>query len=352
MLAPILSAALALSYAPVAAAQTVSIQNGLGEHGFGWMFAHGGACHVVMPKHVAGPFPRVTVTTAAPVESASATMIAPFWESIDLAVGIVRGGLDERCTGELEDLEEDRRTSGINSGELLRVTPSGDLERSPLRFMDRGYLTFEGVLEGGTTEVAQGTSGAFVFVRGRPVGMAVTSSAVEGATFIRSGEILIHLRRFLSEQGGAYVEPEAPETANETSLGQRALPLVFHSSSVPPVNPRYAPENMTGPGSFIFAPAQHMRFILGFEDGRVEAVSQLKLISNPAEAQTMPRDVILRWSFDEVPGRFRTWTRGQVARDGIFDTGRGAPRNMRWIEIIVLDAWGGGDIAIDEVAAY
>ena len=104
MLAQILAAALALPHASAAGAQTVSIQNGLGEHGFGWMFEHGGACHLVMPKHVAGPFPCVTVTTAAPVESASAKMIAPFWDSIDLAVGVVRGGLGERCTGALDDL--------------------------------------------------------------------------------------------------------------------------------------------------------------------------------------------------------------------------------------------------------
>lgn len=351
MVAPLLTALMALCYPQVALAQTVSVQNGLGERGFGWMFSHDGLCHVVMPRHVAGPFPRVTLSTAAPVESASATMIAPFWDGIDLAVGVVRGGLEDRCTGTLEDLEEDRRTAGAAAGELVRLTPAGDLERSALRIMDRGYLTFEGVVEGGGTDVAQGTSGAFVFVAGKPVGMAVTSGGTGQATFIRSGEIAIHLRRFLGEQGGTYADLQAPAAAAAES-GAGALPLVFHSASLPPVNPRFAPENMTGPGPFVFAPAPQMRFVFGFEGGGMHAVSRLRLESAPAGGQTTPREVILRWSVDETPGRFRSWTRGLVARDGLLDTGQGAARNMRWIEVIVLDAWSGGDIVIDEVTAY
>ena len=80
-------------------------QNGEGDWGYGWMFGHAGNCYAALPKHVAGLQPKVTVATAAPVESDRATIVKPFWPDLDLALAVInRGPLDARCTARLTDL--------------------------------------------------------------------------------------------------------------------------------------------------------------------------------------------------------------------------------------------------------
>ena len=341
---------LLILYPSAVLSQTVSVQNGLGEYGFGWMFGRNGSCYVVMPRHVSGPFPRVTITTAAPVENTSATVVAPFWEGIDLALGVARGNILERCTATLDELMETRAGLSAAQGDLLRLSPSGEVTRSKLRFTDRNYLSFTGYLNSDETSIAQGTSGAFVFVDGRPIGMAISSDDPARGLFMRSGEIFIHVSRFLDEQGGAYI-PAAQSTGEEASqLTEEALPLRFVESSVAATNPRFAPENMVGAGQFVFKPQRVMRFVFGFDEPT--AVSRIVLKSTNSETQTNPKDIILRWSVDSKGERFRELRRGQMGPDGVFDTGDMAKRNIRYLEVIALNTWGGGDVVIDEVTAH
>lgn len=337
-------------YPSLGLSQTVSIQNGLGEYGFGWMFGRNGACYVVMPKHVAGPFPRVTVSTSAPVESASATVVAPFWNGIDLALGIARGGLLDRCTSTLDDLEE--TGAGLNAmhGELVRLSPSGEMTRNRIRFADRDYLSFTGYLDSGQASIAQGTSGAFVFADGRPIGMAITSDDPARGLFMRSGEILIHVHRFLDEQGGAYLPAPPSAEEGENHSNGNALPLRFIEASVPAINPQFAPENMVEEGRFIFGTQRVMRFVFGFDEPT--AVSRIVMQSTTTENQTKPKDVILRWSVDSKREHFRELQRGEMGPDGVFDSGQMAGRNIRYLEIIALNTWGDGDVVIDQVTAY
>lgn len=342
--------ALFLAFSPIKlAAQTVSVQNGYGDYGFGWMFGRNDACYIIMPKHVAGPFPRVTIRTAAPVLSSNATVIAPFWPGVDLALGVARGELTGRCTAELDDLRLGSQEMSSHTADLLRLSPNGEVSRMLIKVQDTTYLDFTGTIADGSQEISQGTSGAFAFIKGRPIGMAITSDDPVRARFMRAGEILINVRRFLEEQGGAYTPPQDYTTKAQTDA-PNALPLAFVSSSMPPVNPMFAPENVLGDGPFVFAPSRTMRLVLGFEE--ITQVSRLVVKSTAKEGQTIPKSVLLRISIHPNGYRFSNWARMEMGPDGVLDTGIMAPRNARHIEIRIFDSWSTGDIAIDNVAAF
>ncbi len=349
MLKPLALVFIAVLYPTNGVAQTVSVQNGLGEYGFGWMFGRGGACYVVMPKHVAGPFPRVTVSTAAPVDSATATVISPFWDGIDLSVGVARGALVDRCDAQIDDLTETRAAAAAYRADLLRLTPNGELQRRALTLSERSYLTFTGTLSDGNDDIAQGTSGAFAFVNDKPIGMAITSDDPARARFMRAGEILVHLRRFLDEQSGVYLPADDP--ANQTELAEPdALPLRYIRSAMPPINPMFAPENLVADGQFIFAPQRRMSFTVGFDE--IRPVSRLVIRATPSATQTSPKGLIVQWSTDKDGQRFREWTRAEMGPDGVYDTGPMAPRNLRFLKVIMLDNWGSGDVVIDSITAF
>ncbi|WP_306131947.1 hypothetical protein [Roseivivax marinus] len=336
-------------------AQSVSIKNGFEEYGFGWMFHHAGTCHVVMPRHVAGPFPRVTVTTSAPVASATARTFSPFWDEIDLAVGVVRGGLEDRCTWELDDFIETPRVASSVRGVLHRVTASGDLDRTEVQIMDRDYLNFEAEIDADGTEIAQGTSGAFVLAGDGLAGMSVTSEGTRSATFLRADEIYIHVSRFLGEANvsNGFVQEDLESSAARASgaVGGR-VPLELREASVPPTNPMSPPESMTADGQFVFAPSRQMTFVFGTRSGDLAPISRLRITSDPDSGFAMPQQIIVRRSVAKLPQSFRTWSRGEVAKDGVFDTGAGVPINTRWIEVRIISTQGSGDIAIDEVSAF
>ncbi|HAE46041.1 MAG: hypothetical protein CMO30_21460 [Tistrella sp.] len=343
--------ALALSaiYGTSAQAQTVSVKNGEGENGFGWMFGQAGTCYAVMPRHVAGIFPRVTISTAAPVQTGTGTVIAPFWEGIDLAIAVVRGIEEDRCTERLDTLNIDSAGRRAAEASLLRLSPSGEEERVPLHIMRRDYLTLEARIEGGR-EIMQGTSGAFAFVGETPIGMAYASADPGQATFMRSEEILINLRRFLNEQGAAYAAPSAAVTLQPADPSARGgLQLVVANSSTPPINPRFAPENLAGDGVFVYDGVPGARIVFGFATGDVAAVQRLRITAPTTAGYALPRTIIVQYSLDAEGRRFREWTRGQMAPDGLFDTGQMAPRNMRWVALTILDAWSTGPVVIDEV---
>jgi hypothetical protein len=318
-------------------AQTVSVQNGLGEYGFGWMFNRNGTCYVVMPKHVAGPFPAVTIFTSAPVQHTTATVIAPFWPDIDLALGVARGGITERCTAKLDNLLVRKSDLAHHSADLLRLSETGEIYRKQIEVRDRGYLDFTGRVADGSSEIGQGTSGAFAFVKGRPIGMAITTDNPSHARFIRAGEILIHIRRFLEEQGGVYSPVRSDETTeNQRQSGQSdTLPLRFISSTVAPTNPMHAPDNLVSDGKFVFENGSFASLVFGFEKTR--QVSRVTAVGKPMDQQTVAKTILLRTSVDP---------------DGVLDTGALQPRNMHFLELRILDTWGSGDVVLNSVTTY
>lgn len=343
----------ALLPANPATAQSVRVQNGQGEWGFGWMFGHAGICHVVMPRHVAQPddapfaYPKVTVSTAAPVVTDGATIDAPFWEGIDLATAVVDAGpLDARCTASLSDLEPTRETRATTRASLVRVTGVGEVARHPLRVGDWEYLTFQGELMDDGASIAQGTSGAFAFVGDRPIGMALTSTGERQATFMRSEEIAINVGRRLAEVGQTFVGRRAAE--DRAPIAGDGIAVRAVSANLPALLPQYEAENVLGEGLFVAEPTGPLEITLRLGGDAAQAVRRVRMTA-PQEGYAVPRSISVLVDAGEGGHRFRPWTGGQMRPDGVFDTGLLAPRNARWVRLRITDAWGSGAVALDRV---
>ncbi|MBE9636313.1 hypothetical protein [Salipiger mangrovisoli] len=344
-----------LAYPTLAVSQMVSVLNGEGEHGYGFMFAHNGNCYVALPRHVAGPeyLPRINLSTAAPVVSGTGSVLRPFWEGIDLALAVASEALHPQCTASLADFSPSRSALTAATAQLLRLQPDGSEDRVQIVIENRGYLSFVGrVAPGEPREIAQGTSGAFAFSRGEPIGMALTSDDPTRATFMRVEEIGINLERYLSQSGGAPLQPPKIDAGPTAESPEGRLPLVLVSSSVPAVNPTLAPENMLGDGMFVFEPARRMIFDFRFEPDEAKPLKRLRLTAPAGGSYAVPKNVLIQASIDVEGAGFSTLFRTQFSPDGVLDTGDVAPRFVRRLRVIVLDTWADGQVAIDRVSAW
>lgn len=340
----------ALALVSISSAQTVAVQNGP-ERGHGWMFLDGGVCYLILPRHLAEPLGRMRVRTAAPVAEANAFGRTPFWPGIDLAVATVDDRLRPRCTGSLADLDLPAALLDVRTAQLERLTGAGEIERTTLTVGDRTYLTFNGVVPEGE-RVAEGTSGAFAFASGRPIGMAVTSDGDRRAQFIRAGEIRINVARWLREHGRPF---SAEMTAGPTGeLDQSDLPIRFESASTPPVEPGYVGENLTQKDGIYVAQAQGGSITLLFRLGDGSAavpLSQVMIDVPPGTGFAVPQDVLIEFSAREDGQSMRIFARGEMGLDGRFISDRLAPRNARWLRVRILNAWDPGPVAIGRVRA-
>ena len=336
--------------ANLAFAQTVSVENEAGEFGFGWMFGNRGTCYVILPAHVAGDSFFLTLRTAAPVASGSATVIRPFWEGVDLALAVARGGIEPRCVETVDRLDAPAAARRASRAQLERLTPSGEIDRTPITVEDRQYLTFTGVVDAGETGIGQGTSGAFAFAQGAPIGMAITSDAENRAEFMRIEEIQMNVDRYLSEHGTIFqtaVAPAAP--AAETADG---LPLELDRASLAPINPSFPPEAVLGDGLYVFEAVGRPEMVFRIAGESGVGLSRL-LVTAPTDAgYGFPRDVKIE--FTPFPDGRRWFAFGtfRMAADGVLDTGTIQPRSARLIRLTVQTIWGESPVAVGRVAAF
>lgn len=314
------------------------------------MFLDGGACYLILPRHLAEPLGRMQIRTAAPVVETTAFGRTPFWPGIDLAVATVDETLRPRCTGSLDDLDLPDALLDVRAAQLERLSGAGEIERTALTIGNRTYLTFNGVVAEGES-VAKGTSGAFAFASSRPIGMAVTSDGDRRATFIRSGEIRINVARWLQEHGRPF---SARETADRlTEFDDTDLPLRFETASSPPVEPGYVGENLTqADGIYVTQPEGGISLLFRLGDG-ADAVplSQVIIEAPPGAGFAVPRDLMIEFSARDDGQSMRIFDRGQMGLEGEFVSDRRAPRNARWLRIRILSAWDPGPVAIGRVRA-
>ncbi|MFG6661480.1 hypothetical protein [Sulfitobacter sp. 915] len=329
-------------------AQTVSVANDMGENGYGWMFRSQGTCYVITPRHVAGELPRISVTSAAPVLNGTGTVFRPFWPDLDLAIAVVRGGIEERCTASLDRLDISRTAGNAGSAQLLRLSASGELLRHRLDLTRRDYLTWQATLAEANGSVYQGTSGAFAFVGHEPIGMAIESENVNSLRLMRAAEIYMNVARFLEEEGGTVTAGSAP--VHEAKADEVRLELV--STTAPPTAPRHAAENLLTDGSYVFEPVRNTEIIFRVEGDAAATLSHIRITSPNDGAHTMPKDILVMTDASMDGERFRTWVRGQMAPDGQFDSGRTAPRNARWIKVLILNTRAVGSVAVEQISLY
>jgi hypothetical protein len=331
-------------------AQTVAVQNGP-ERGHGWMFLDDGACYLVLPRHLAEPLGRMRIRTAAPVVVGNAFGRTPFWPGIDLAVATVDDRLRPRCTGSLDDLDLPDALFDVRTAQLERLSGAGETERTTLTLGDRTYLTFNGVVPEGD-RVAEGTSGAFAFASGLPIGMAVTSDGDRRAQFIRAGEIRIHIARWLEEHGRPF-SAEARTSEDRETAERPDLPIRFVSASVPPIDGIYGGENLIREDGIFVAEARRgfsLLFQLG--DGTAAAPLSQVVVEAPAgSGYATPREIIIEFSARADRLSMRSFRRAQMGLDGRYVSSPKAPQNARWLRITVLSAWDTGPVALSRVMA-
>lgn len=343
------------TYPAPGSAQAVRIENGDGEHGHGLMFNHSGICYVILPRHVAGQdmHPRVNLSTAAPVVHGTGNVLRPFWEGIDLALAVASEAMRPRCTLRLNDIAPKSAVQSASKAHLLRLMPDGSEERFRIDVEDRNYLTFDArVADTESAEIAQGTSGAFAFSEGTPIGMAITSDDPKNATFIQIEEIIMNVRRYVSQSRSQ----SGPESVNMSLSPSQSfegrLPIGLVSASVPAISPSLAAENMLGESLFVFMPAKRMVFEFKFETDTNPSISRFRIVSPKDPRYAMPKNVLIEVSTDETGENFKPYLRYTLGPDGVLDTGSFAKRYVRRFRVIVLDAWNDGPIAIDRVSAW
>jgi len=321
------------------------------------MVTSGGACYLLLPAHVAGDFPFVDVLTEAPIRIGQALVSRPFWSvpdgdgrvrGIDLAIGVVRGAPTEVCEIPLDRVRPPQRLSDA-TGDLVTILPGGQVERVQMAVTDTRYLEFEAEVRSAGAELYPGRSGSFLFVDGAPAGMIVRAADSDrtSGTFVRTEEIAMNARRWISDQGvqfaGAFVPKAAPQ---EAGFSVR----VFEASE-PPVGPEFPAEaTLSVDGAYVAAPTRPLRIVYKVEGDQPASLSRVIISSDPTGEYALPRTVVIEVDSTPTRTRPRSFWSGQMAPDGLVDTGERTGTSVRWITVTVRDAWTPGPVGIAQVS--
>ena len=326
-------------------AQTVTVQSN-DQRGHGYLFRHLGACYVVMPKHVANGQRRVRVFTSAPVEQSGSVLDTPFWDGLDLAVGQVRGPIEDRCTETLNDLLPKREANEGAVLELLRIRDSGEIERIPMVVTDGGYLTFEADTRSTDAQIFKGTSGAFLFDGDQPLGMAVEALTETSARFVRAEEIHMNVQRRLNRR----VEPVASAATSSIEQASSAdeIPYRVAWTTLPPLYPDQGEENLYGDGSYVFELTRPNTIALKIESQEAVPLSQIALYSDPLGPNAMPREISIEISPQTSGARKIFWGSGSVGIDGVFVAKRPTIK-ASWIFATIKSSHNEGPVAISKL---
>jgi len=343
-------------FGTISSAQSVRVDVGQGRQGQGIMVSDRNSCYLLLPAHVAGSSPFVTLTSEAPVRIGQAVVNRPFWtelgergapvRGLDLAIGAVRGDIASACTEPLSQVIPARIGLGL-SGTLITIGRDGRPDGVQMTIVNTSYLTFEAKVTTPGAEMFPGRSGSFLFIDNRPAGMVIRApNEGDSATFVRIEEILINAERWIGDQGAIFTS--GIETASVQQSSGIAARLV--SSSEPPISPEFPPELTLSPdGAFVTAPSRPLTLVYEIL-GDSPAISRVIVTSNPASPYGIPRDIAIQ--VDSTPNRTRPrafWA-GRMAQDGRADSGaRSQATKARWVAITFKNAWAPGSISITQV---
>ncbi|MDF2142931.1 hypothetical protein [Paenirhodobacter sp. CAU 1674] len=326
-------------------AETVTVDNG-SEKGHGLVFREGGVCWVIMPRHVAGEQGKVTLYSAAPVVYSGARLETPFWPGMDLAIGVVRGAIEKRCTTPLSALNSASQPETGARVQLLRLRPSGEPERLDMIVTNSTYLTLDARLVDGSADLFKGTSGSFLFDAEKPVGMVVEALSATEARFIRIEEIYQNVARRVARSSG-YAQARAPAPTEPPAPDALAFELI--EAGLPPIAPQFGEDNLTGPGSYVFRLTQPNRIAFRAVDGQVVTLSGLRITADPEAEAGLPRDIQIDVSSAPDGARTRSVYSGQMPPDGLLDVAISGTRVL-WVFVTVRSGWDRAEIGLDAVS--
>jgi len=326
-------------------AQTVAIHSGE-EQGHGFLVRDGATCYVILPKHVAAGRRSVTVFSAAPVVHSSALIETPFWDGMDLAIGVVRGEVESRCIRNVSDLDVSVQPEAGSKVQLLRLRQSGEPERIDMLMTDSQYLTLDADIADGKSELFKGTSGAFLFDGDTPLGMVIEAVSPTKGRFIRIEEIFQNVNRRVERRAG-FASAEDPVDANPAATDE-GLPFVFVSATLPPIDPALSEANLSGAGSYVFKLTKPNRLAFKVAGNEAMPVSGITVVSSVDDISGLPRDIKIEVSSSEDGQRTRPFASAEMATDGVLDIRR-SPTLARWVFISIQSGWDGAEIGIDSV---
>ncbi|MFN4153899.1 MAG: hypothetical protein ACK4HF_04545 [Paracoccaceae bacterium] len=314
-------------------------------HGHGFLVRQGATCYVILPKHVAAGRRNVTVFSAAPVVHSSALIETPFWDGMDLAIGIVRGAVEQRCLREVSDLKTSVQPENAGRVQLLRLRQSGEPERVDMIITDSQYLTLDAEITDGQSELFKGTSGSFLFAGDTPIGMVVEALSPTKGRFVRIEEIFQNVHRRVDRRSGyaAAIAPPQPPAVTEADGG---LPFDLVSASLPPVSPELSESNLNGPGSYVFELTRPNRLAFKAKGGAV-ALSKVQIRAEAEAGYGIPRTVLIELSNTEDGVRTRMPTSVEMAPDGLLDLA--LQQTTRWVFITIGSGWDSATIGLDSV---
>jgi hypothetical protein len=286
------------------------------------------------------------VFSAAPVIHSSAIVETPFWEGMDLAIGLVRGPVEQRCVRELSEFDTSVQPEAGARAHLLRLRQSGEPERVEMLITDSQYLTLDAETADGKTELFKGNSGAFLFSGDRPIGMVIETPSPTKGHFIRIEEIFRNLERRLDRRAGfaAADQPDVP--AAETSEG--ALLFRFVDATLAPVDPDQSEANLTAPGSYVFKLTRPNRIAFKVDGPKAVAVSRVTILSSADAPAGLPRDIVIEVSSNEDGSRVRPFGAGAMMADGRLDIRRQATKAL-WVFVTVHSGWDSPVIGVDSI---
>jgi len=332
-----------------ASAQTVTVQSG-DQFGHGFMVRQASTCYVLLPKHVAAGKRRVTVFSAAPVVHSGALVETPFWDGMDLAIGVVRGAIEKRCIIDLSSLDISAQPENGARTQLLRLRQSGEPERVEMLVTDSQYLTLEAEIADGRSELFKGTSGAFLFAENKPLGMVVEALSPTAGRFIRIEEIYQNVARRVSRRAGFSVaDADAPVVAADgDDIG---LAFRLDGALLPPIAPDFSESNLSGSGSYVFQLTRPNRIAFQAAGDESVSLSQVRLRADIESGFAVPRDIRIDVSSSPDGQRTRPFYSGEMPSDGVL-VAKAQPTRVRWVFVTVSSGWDSSQIGLDSVTFH
>lgn len=348
-------AGLLLLAAAAAHAEPVAIKGGLGQ---GIIASHRGHCYLLFPAHVEPVAPIFSLNTAPPQQAGRATVYLRRSEA-DIGLALVEGSAAEACTTSLASLprEVSALLTANRTAILERVNPQGGIERLQMRIertawdaaADSGpsglyqyIFAATDTAAGETGEVFQGTSGAFLYVEGVPVGMAVTSPDAHSVRALRIEEILGPADRWFATGSLAGRAVEGTEAAAAPAAAAKGLAFDVTEWSGTPAEGSL-PTDLVGGGALRIA-ADGLPFAFVLELGpKALKVGSLFLSGEPPSAAGGPPRY-LSVEVDRERGAARFEPAGDIAEM----TRDGAPIEIplntfaRRIRVTVSEGWSDG----------
>lgn len=335
----VLLSGLALSGSvPSALAEVVAVNRGTGQ---GFVFQRRNICYLVLPHHVSGRGLNLTLSAGAPPVVGAARIFKRF-EDIDLAVAVVDGDFQGRCSARYEDLPR-RVDIQLGSGSpltLVRVEASGLVRREPVSVRE---ILYEHILVeplDGTDGIYQGTSGAFLFSGSQPVAMMLSARPDGAGIALRLDAILDRINRLLD--GGVGGNDPTFRPAEQQSPGFEGLSFRVDYCSPEPLDPDHGCAALETQDGYVLLPAGRSIFVLELDGDEDKDLKTVIIGANWQEGAeyTVPRALIIEADSSTAGSlRWRRFAAGDMTPFGTFSHESGAGQKARRLRIHILNSW-------------